>query len=116
MEERAFVDRPGGDVLHDQRAGRERRGQACFLQRARRDEPRARSLRPDGREMALARTLRTGEHDRTVRPVRPGLDQRKRCRVRRAAQEILAREALRVVERKGELTGANGHQPGLSPR
>src|SRR5215510_8812454 len=53
--------------------------------------------------MALACARGPGEHDGARRPVRPGLDQSERRCVRRAAQEILTRVALRMIEREGKL-------------
>ena len=74
--------------------------------------------------MALARPFRPDQHHRPAGPIRPALDQRKRRRIRRSAQKILARETFRMAEGKRELTrtGVNRHminqtcdQPDLTP-
>src|SRR5262249_6511313 len=115
VEQRPFLEYASGDILYHQRAGGERRWHVCFLECARRDEPRARRLRPDRGEVALAGAFRPREHHRAMWPARPRIDKCKRDRVRRSAQEILARKTFRMRERQCELTRSGGHQLGLSP-
>ena len=86
---------------------------ACASARAPRKRAPA-SLAQIAAEMALARAFRPDQDDRTRRPVGPALDQRQRRRVGRTAEEVLAREALGMVERKRELTRAMGGHRGQS--
>ena len=109
-----FMVRVAG-LKGQQRAGGERRWHVCFVEYARRDEPRACRLRPDRGEVALAGAFRPREHHRAMWPARPRIDKCKRHRVRRPAQEILARKTFGVRERECELTRSGGHQLGLSP-
>ena len=115
VKQSAFVECPRGEFLHDQRAGGERPRHAGLVQRVRRNQARPCRSRPDRGEMALARTRRAGEHDGAIGPGGPAVDESERRRIRRPAQEILTREALRVLERQCELTRSAWHQVGFSP-
>ena len=112
MKQRALLESAGGDVLDHQRAGRERGRHACIVERARGDEARARCIRPDGGEVALARPSGPVRTTLGWRPVRPSVDERQCGGIGGAAEEILAREIFRVTERERELTRAAAFQRG----
>src|SRR5450631_1724378 len=73
----------------------------------RRGRTRAGLLGPDRGEMALAGTLRSRQQHDPVRPVRPVVDQRQCCGIGRSFEKIVAGKALRVRQRKRELTRMN---------
>jgi len=50
--------------------------------------------------MTLARTLRADQGNDSIRPVRPPFDQIEGRNIRRALQEILAREAHGMIKRQ----------------
>src|SRR5262249_56665128 len=105
---------PGGGpavpVLEQESAGCGRGGRAWVAERTPGQESRAGALGPDRREMALARARRTDEGEEAVGPIRPALEHRKRRRIRRPGQKILASKAFTVSKRKCELSGSGGAQ------
>src|SRR5262249_51843657 len=103
VEQRRLFEATGTHVLDDERAGRERSRKAWGLERARGQEPRSGALRPDRRQMALARALRADHRQHAVRPVRPALDERERCGVRRAGEKVLAGKAFLMGKSEREL-------------
>ena len=107
MEYRPFV-RDGGRILDDQSAGRERGGNVDFAKRATGNDARSRHPRPDGRQMRLARSLRSDQRDGARRPIRPSIDQRQRALVGSPRQEILARKAFGMIERERKLPRGEG--------
>ena len=84
--------------------------QVGFTQKLGRQNTRASHLRPDRREMTLARALRPDQHCETVRPVRPAFDHRQRLGVRRTFKKILTRETDGVIQRQNQLARRQGRR------
>ncbi len=103
MEQGAFIDAVGGEILDHHRAGRERPGNIGLVEQARGQDAGARKRRPDRRKVTLAGALGPDERHHRRRPVRPALDERQSGLVGRSGQEIVARETLGMVERENEL-------------
>jgi hypothetical protein len=59
--------------------------------------------------MALAGAFGPNQHCDTIRPVGPPVDQRKRSRIRRTFEKILAAEPFDVVERERQLARTGWH-------
>ena len=109
MKQRALIEIVGLEVFHDQRAGRECRGHRGRAQRVRHGRAGAGLIGPDRGEVALARSFGADQQHGARRPFRPALDQAEARCIRRSFQEIVAREALRMRQREGQLTGLNAN-------
>src|SRR5689334_14582302 len=104
MKKRRLVDITRGNVLDDERAGREMRRNIVAKKRMPGNRARARAFRPDRGKMTFARAMRADDHRRTMWPLRPAIHERERFRIRRAFEKIVAAKTLFVREIEGKLS------------